>query len=237
VAEIAGEQALQSMALEELTAAVNYRERLVGLAGRFLGDNALEIGSGNGDYAASFAARGHHLVASEALPERVEQLRSRFAREALVTVRELTLPAEEVGEYSAVIAYNVLEHIEDDTAALASMGALCRPGGHVIVLVPAFDFAMSSFDRRLGHFRRYRRSELEAKLQAAGLEPLGVRYVNCVGLLAWTVMVRLLHQVPRDTALLRWYDRHVLPLVARLEARVELPFGQSVFAVATRPER
>jgi hypothetical protein len=61
-----------------------------------------------------------------------------------------------------------------------------------------------------------------------------VRYVNFIGLILWIVLVRGLHQPPRNSAALRLYDRLVVPLVARLEARVRFPFGQSVFAVGRR---
>jgi len=56
-AEVSGEQGLQTDVLDELTAAVNYREVLVGLSLPWLGEHAIEIGSGNGDYASSWAEK------------------------------------------------------------------------------------------------------------------------------------------------------------------------------------
>jgi ubiquinone/menaquinone biosynthesis C-methylase UbiE len=233
-AGVVGEQGLQTDTLDELTAAVNYRGVLVGLARPYLGEHAVEIGSGNGDYASSWAALGQRLTVTEALESRLAFLRERFAAEPLIDVDELWLPAEKDSEYSAAIAYNVLEHIEDDVAALASMRRLVRVGGHVTIIVPAFEIGMSDFDRKIGHFRRYRTTEVAEKMRQAGLEPVSVRYINFVGLLMWILLVRVLHQAPRNSAALRLYDRFVVPLVASLESKIKLPFGQSVFAVGRR---
>jgi ubiquinone/menaquinone biosynthesis C-methylase UbiE len=233
-AGVSGEQDLQSDTLDELTAAVNYRNVLVRLSLPWLGEHAVEIGSGNGDYASEWAGEGQRLTVTEALDSRIQLLRDRFADEPLVDVEELWLPTDREATYSAAVAYNVLEHIEDDIAALASMRRLVRVGGHVVIIVPAFELGMSDFDRKIGHFRRYRTGMVKEKMREAGLEPVSVRYINFVGLIMWVILVRGLRRAPRNSAALRLYDRLVVPLVADLESRVHFPFGQSVFAVGER---
>ncbi len=104
-----------------------------------------------------------------------------------------------------------------------------------MLVVPAFEFAMSNFDREIGHHRRYRLSTMEAALRAAGLRPLELRYVNAVGLIGWTLVVKLLRGRPRDGALLRVFDRFFVPVLRRIEGLVRPPFGQSVLAVAEKP--
>jgi ubiquinone/menaquinone biosynthesis C-methylase UbiE len=233
-AGVSGEQGLQTDTLDELTAAVNYRNVLVGLSVPWLGEHAVEIGSGNGDYASAWAEQGQRLTVTEALDSRLSMLRTRFSDNPLIDVEELWLPSDKEAAYSAAIAYNVLEHIEDDVGALASMRRLVRVGGHVVIIVPAFEIGMSDFDRKIGHFRRYRTSTVASRMRAAGLEPVTVRYVNFVGLAMWVLLVRCLRQPPRNSAALRLYDRLVVPVVAGLEAKVRFPFGQSVFAVGRR---
>jgi ubiquinone/menaquinone biosynthesis C-methylase UbiE len=233
-AGVSGEQGLQTDILDELSAAVNYRNVLAGLSLPWLGEHAVEIGSGNGDYASSWVERGQRLTVTEALESRLSILRERFGDNPLIDVAEIRLPSEKEATYSAAIAYNVLEHIEDDVAALASMRRLVRVGGYVTIIVPAFEIGMSDFDRKIGHFRRYRTSMVAERMRAAGLEPVSVRYINFVGLVMWVLLVRCLHQPPRNSAALRLYDRLVVPAVARLESKVSFPFGQSVFAVGQR---
>ena len=67
-----------------------------------------------------------------------------------------------------VLALDVLEHLEDDEAALAEIARILRPGGFLLANVPALPALFSEHDRALGHRRRYRRGELEARARAAG---------------------------------------------------------------------
>ncbi|WP_233604449.1 bifunctional 2-polyprenyl-6-hydroxyphenol methylase/3-demethylubiquinol 3-O-methyltransferase UbiG [Micromonospora sp. HM5-17] len=226
---------LQSEVLEDLRTAVNYTRWLTSLTEPWLGDDPLEIGSGLGDAAALWAAGGRTVTASEADPGRLAQLTERFAGHPRVRVRELTVPIRETANYSAVVALNVLEHIEDDVAALRAFGRLVRPGGRIVLVVPAFEQAMSRFDREIGHFRRYRVKSMDAALRAAGLRPLRVHYVNSIGLLGWLLLVKALGGKPREGIPLRIYDRLCVPVLRRVERRIPVPFGQSVFAVAETP--
>ena len=65
---------------------------------------------------------------------------------------------------------NVLEHVEDDRAALAAIYERIRPGGRIIIYVPAFGVLYSKMDELVGHYRRYRRKDLVAKLKEADFQ-------------------------------------------------------------------
>lgn len=234
VGRVAGDTRLQTKRLEDLREAVNYRRWLAALAVPWLGDDALEIGSGLGDHAAEWASLGVGITASEADPGRLAYLRSRFDGDGRVAVREVRVPIDVTAEHSAVVAVNVLEHIQDDVRALRSFRGLVREGGHVVIVVPAFPFAFSRFDAEIGHFRRYRRGSLRAAMEAADLEVVHIRYVNSVGLIAWFIAMRVLRMRPGRGASLRLYDRLVVPLVRRVEQLGAPPFGQSVLAVGRR---
>jgi SAM-dependent methyltransferase len=234
VTDVEGDTGLQSDVLEDLRTAVNYRRWLCSLGVPFFGDDVLEIGSGLGYYAADWADMGVRITASEADPTRLAQLRETFARDSRVRVRELAVPIEEEADYSTVVAYNVLEHIPDDVAALRAFRGLVRPDGAVVLIVPAFQGAMSRFDRAIGHQRRYTRAALSSALGQAGLHVERCHYVNAPGLLAWYVGMRLLGGRPKEGPLLTVWDRAVVPVERRIERHVRMPFGQSVFAVARR---
>lgn len=226
---------LQTSVLEDLRSAARYRDWLVALAAPWLGDDPLEIGSGLGDYADRWATAGQRVTVSEADPERLAELRLRFAGRTDVTVRELEAPITERGHYTCVVAINVLEHVEEDVDALRSFAGLLEPGGRVVLVVPAFPSAMSTFDREIGHHRRYRVRHLRRTLTAAGMKPVQVRYINSIGLLGWYVFVKALRGRPQEGFVLSTYDRLVVPVVRAVESRMQLPFGQSVLAVAEKP--
>lgn len=235
MAEVEGDTDLQSEILEDLVEARNYRRWLVDLALPHLGDDPLEVGSGLGHYAAEWAAAGvPRWTASEADAGRLQHLRERFAGDPVVRVRELAVPIDETAEHSSVVAYNVLEHIPGDVAALRAFGRLLRPGGRVVLVVPAFPSAMSRFDLAIGHQRRYRRRTLCAAAEQAGLRVEVLHHVNAIGLLGWYVAVKALKGRPQAGPLLTAYDRGVVPWLRRLEARVPPPFGQSLLLVARR---
>jgi SAM-dependent methyltransferase len=234
---VEGDSDLQTEVLEDLVEAVHYRRWLVDLALPHLGDDPMEIGSGLGHYAADWRSAGvSRLTVSEADHGRLAGLRERFASDPGVVVRELAVPIDESASYSAVIAYNLLEHIPDDAAALRGFTQLLRPGGRVVLVVPAFPSAMSRFDRAIGHQRRYRSRSLRAVAEQAGLRVEVLHHVNCLGLLGWFVAVKLLRGRPKAGPLLTVYDRGVVPWLRRLEARRRPPFGQSLFLVARRPD-
>ena len=232
--DVEGDTGLQSDVLEDLRTAVNYRRWLCSLGVPYFGDDVLEVGSGLGYYAADWADMGVRITASEADPARLAQLRETFAGDPRVRVRELAVPIEEEADYSTVVAYNVLEHIPDDVAALRAFRGLLRPDGAVVLIVPAFQGAMSRFDRAIGHQRRYTRAGLSSALGQAGLHVERCHYVNAPGLLAWYVGMRLLGGRPKEGPLLSIWDKVVVPVESRLERYVRVPFGQSVFAVARR---
>jgi SAM-dependent methyltransferase len=227
---------IQAEVLEDLTQAVRYRGWLADRCEPWLGRDVLEVGSGLGDYAAAWASPGRRVTATEADPQRVAALRARFGADPRFAVRGLRLPAPPPpgARHSAVVALNVLEHIDDHVGALRSMRDLLVPGGRVVLVVPAVPLAMSAFDRDIGHVRRYTRRTLRGALEGAGLRVVRLEYLNSVGLLGWLVLVRALGGRPRDGAALRAYDR-LVPLLRRAEALVPPPVGQSLFAVAERP--
>jgi SAM-dependent methyltransferase len=240
MSEISGDTNLQSEVLEDLTDAVNYQRWLADLTRPYLGDNPIELGGGIGDYAAAWLAdppgdqgRGvPRITVTEADDSRFKVLAERFVDDERVTVRQLFLPASERAGHSAAVALNVLEHLEDDVEALRSVAGLVRPGGAIVLIVPAFPFAMSRFDRSIGHFRRYTVGSLRAALEGAGLRVEQIRYINPIGLVNWYLACRLLRMTPRNGVPLRAYDRLVVPLARRLERSWRPPFGQSVFVVA-----
>lgn len=233
---ITGDQRVQSEVLEGLATAVNHRRWFVNFAVPYLGDNPIEIGSGLGDYAMEWAPHFRRFTATEADPDRLVLLKERLAGQQNIEVRQMLLPSEETNSYTGAVSYNVLEHIEDHVSALRSMGRLVRPGGAVVLIVPAFPFAMSPVDVATGHVRRYTRKSMRAALEEAGLVVERLHYANALGLLGYYLATSVFKLAPKEGPMVRFYDRFVLPATREAERLVRPPFGQSVFAVARTPQ-
>ena len=235
--EICGDQQVQSEVLEGLATAVNHRRWFVELALPYLGDDPIEVGSGLGDYALEWADRVPKLTATEADPERLVRLKERMTDHPGVAVRELLLPTEESAGYSAAVSYNVLEHIDDHVGAVRSMAGVVRAGGAVVLIVPAFMFAMSPVDVATGHVRRYTKKTLRAAVEAAGLSVEKIHYANALGLIGYFLATSVFRLTPKEGSMVKVYDRVVLPVTKWAESLVRPPFGQSVFVVARVPQR
>lgn len=235
MAEITGDQRVQEEVLEGLATAVNHRRWFVELALPYLGDNPIEIGSGLGYYALEWAPYLSRFTATEADPDRLIALKERLSAEPKIEVRQMLLPHSERGDYSAAVSYNVLEHIEDHVGALRSMRDLVRPGGAVIIIVPAFEFAMSPADIATGHVRRYTKKSLRSAMTAAGLTVEKIHYANALGLIGYYMATSVFRLMPKEGPMVKLYDTFVLPVTKAIEQIVRPPFGQSVFAVARVP--
>lgn len=233
---LAGDQALQSEALEDLGAAPTYQEWLCELAFPYLGDDPLELGSGIGDYAARWLDQGiPRITLTEIDASRRSSLVERFADDARVTIGSLDLADPHRAGHSCLVSFNVLEHIRDDMSTLTAAHSVVRAGGYVVHFVPAFPALMSQFDRDIGHFRRYRLKRLVRMAHDAGLEIERAHYVNMAGFFAWFVMMRLLRGRPSPGPLLWVWDRIIIRGERRLERVARAPFGQSLLLVARVP--
>ena len=125
----------------------------------------LEIGCGAGSLLREFSLRGYHCEALE-----TSEPALRIARElAGGSVDFHTEPQPDwAGKFDYVFAFEVLEHIENDRQALALWREWLRPGGILLMSVPAHMRKWTASDIWAGHFRRYEREELVAIIEQAG---------------------------------------------------------------------
>ncbi len=169
MAEITGDQRVQSEVLEGLATAVNHRRWFVELALPYLGDNPIEIGSGLGDYALEWAEHLPRFTATEADPDRLVTLKERLADQPSIEVRQMLLP-----HYGArrLQRRRVVQRAGAHRGPRGRAAQHARPGPArraVIIIVPAFQFAMSPADIATGHVRRYTKKTLAAAMTEAGL--------------------------------------------------------------------
>lgn len=86
----------------------------------------------------------------------------------------------EADSFDLLLATDIIEHVEDDERALAEIARVLRPGGNVLVTVPAFESLWGLQDRVSQHKRRYRLAQLRTTIERAGLNPTRAFYFNYI---------------------------------------------------------
>lgn len=148
----------------------------------------LEIGCGAGVLLHELTTRGFRCHALESSPE-ARELAGQLAREAEIDIPLFERPgADWEGRFPLLMAFEVLEHIENDREALQAWRSWMPSGATLLLSVPAHMSKWNPSDVWAGHFRRYERRGLEALLRTAGFEP---EAVECYGFPLATVSEKL----------------------------------------------
>jgi len=144
----------------------------------------LELGSGAGAMLEELARLGFQDVTGTDVSASATQTASaRLAflppeRRPRLLRASLDAFAPERARFGAILAFEVLEHVEDDERLVAQAYDLLEPGGRMLVSVPAHQDRFSVVDEAVGHFRRYERDQLRARFTDAGFE---VEILWCYG--------------------------------------------------------
>lgn len=201
----------------------------------------LNVGCGSGELSFLLAADGYTVVGIDPAEEYIA-----LAKKALPpafssrcsfqvgAIEEFT----STRQFDAVIAADVLEHIEDDARAAQKLSALMRGGGRLIVTVPAMPSLFGFHDEQLGHFRRYRASSLRALLANTG--SFGVLHLRYFGwtlipvCLLWSKLLRRPYPSSAFGESRRSFIRAALRLALSLDRILPLPFGTSLIFVGRK---
>jgi SAM-dependent methyltransferase len=137
-----------------------------------------------------------------------------------------------------VFTLNVLEHIEDDAAAISELYRVTRPGGRLLIYVPAFMLLYASMDAHVGHHRRYRLRGLRKLVAQAGFTIDRSAYFDALGFFA-TLVLKLFESsepAPLNPKMVGFYDRYFFPASRLLSIPCAKLLGKNVCIVAHRPQ-
>jgi SAM-dependent methyltransferase len=199
----------------------------------------LDAGCGSGRTLVELADYGE-VSGIELDPDAAQLARDRELGQVVVgRVEELPWDSD---HFDLVTCLDVIEHTADDQRALLELGRVCRPGGFLLVTVPAYQALWSRHDEVNHHYRRYSRRTLRAAVEGAGLWVARMSAFNSL-LLPPAAVVRLAQRqllngngAGNDLHLAPWWLNGTLELPLRMEAawlrrRFTLPAGLSLVAV------
>jgi SAM-dependent methyltransferase len=209
----------------------------------------LDIGSGGGMIASSLLEFGSVTVCD--VDPRCEQAVQKRGGLTFRYGRAEAIPFED-GSFDLVTAFDVIEHVEDDQAALREFVRVVRPGGGVAIAVPAYQWMWGRQDEISGHFRRYNQRLLRQRIESAGLRIQRLTAFNTVLFLPAAAIRLFRGRVrpeqsshaddvvksdfsmtppgPMNDALAALFAAERMPL-----RMMDLPFGISLFAFARKP--
>jgi SAM-dependent methyltransferase len=198
----------------------------------------LEVGCGTG-HNFEMLSRFGTVDAIEVDPAARAIAEQRLGRQVMeAPLPELRGVAER--SYDLVAAFDVIEHIADDRAALASIASRLAPGGRFVMTVPAHQWMWSAHDTVNHHHRRYSKRSLRGLVEGSPLKLEQIGYINSL-LFPLAIGQRLAAKLARTdssdvrmppAALNHTFER-VFAFERRLIGRVPLPTGLSLFAVAS----
>jgi SAM-dependent methyltransferase len=225
--------------LELFAQAVNWKTYFGKRLRRYIAGDVLEVGAGIGGTSRFLC---HPGVRSWSCLEPDPALAGRLGEELRThplpvsgDVRAGTTADLPAGSAFDTLCYiDVIEHIEDDRAEVARAVSLLRPGGRVVVLVPAHPKLYTPFDAALGHFRRYTTTMLrEINPPRAELE--AAFYLDSVGLLASLGNKLVLKQSKPTPRQIKTWDRLMVPFSRLLDPLTGYRLGKSAIGVWRRP--
>jgi dolichyl-phosphate beta-glucosyltransferase len=206
------------------------------------GSRVVDVGAGGGALVGELQALGHHAWALDQSAVTARRSRAEHGGAAGMVADAARLPLR-ADRLDVITSLDVVEHLDDDVDALDGYRRVLRPGGRLVVTVPAYEWAWSEHDARLGHRRRYDVDGLREALEGAGFEVDRLTHFH-----SWLVPPAV---AVRRTPLGRLVGdqeaaseggptmARALSGLTRLEravlARVDLPVGLSLLGVAHRP--
>ena len=205
----------------------------------FINGDVLEVGAGIGGTA-------HFLCSTETRtwtclePDQrlLARLHQRFRSDPLpvpVTILQGTLAALRTeATFDTLLYIDVLEHVEDDRAELASAAGRLNPGGSLIVLSPAHNWLFSEFDKAIGHFRRYNKRSL-LKVGPENLPVARAFYLDAAGMLASLVNRVVLKASTPTASQIRLWDTWIIPVSRTVDPILAHKLGKTVVAIWQKP--
>jgi SAM-dependent methyltransferase len=204
--------------------------------------NVLEIGSGIGNMSKFFLNDHFEISLSDLSNEYFKILEAKFSNYTnLKGLFSLDFAEKEleqkyphlIGQFDTVFALNVLEHVADHEQAIRNCDLLLKPGGKLVILVPAFQSLFNKFDVALEHQRRYTPKSLKKVMSLTGFSIKHTQYYNVIGILGWFVSGKLMRNNTIPGGQMHFYDQ-LVPVWKIVDWFLKPLLGLSVICVAQK---
>ncbi len=204
--------------------------------------NILEIGSGIGNISEQFLKNNFEISLTDLRENYCQILRDKFSNYSnLQEVLQLDIIDPDFDSkhghlfesFDSIYALNIVEHVKDDNLAIANCKKLLKPGGNLIILVPAYQKLYNGFDKELEHYRRYTQSSLDKLFIDNSLKIIHHQYYNFVGIFGWWFSGNLLRKKTIPQGQMKLYNSFV-PIIKLFDKVVFNKAGLSVITIGQK---
>jgi 2-polyprenyl-3-methyl-5-hydroxy-6-metoxy-1,4-benzoquinol methylase len=222
----------------------NYRKYQYELISKHIGENILEVGSGDRSFTNQIrqhTKQFERIVSIEPSVTLFEIHEKKYKFPPNISFDLMDLFNVEINTYGlfdTAIFVHVLEHIEQDHEALNKVHELLLPNGKVLIEVPALPFLFSVHDEMLGHYRRYNKKTIRELVDLDKYIIKDLWYQDIIGMLGSLYFFKIKSTRLASTAGLELvknqgnvYDRYVIPFESFIEKLVRFPVGLSLTMV------
>lgn len=225
--------------LEAISEARHFNEWMYREVSPYLPGRILEVGSGIGNLSSCFIRDGKEITMSEIRTAYCARLQSQWPERTVLQMDLVDSGFKAVfsglsGTFDSAFALNVIEHIGDDSLAMQNLASLVKPGGKVLILVPAHQLLYNKIDTGLAHFRRYSKGSLSRLMENSGLIVERTWMFNALGIPAWITGGLLFRENEIGQGQMKAYDR-LVPLARFLDRVTFNRIGLSVIGVGVKP--
>ena len=221
--------------LELFKNAINWKNYFSGKLLPFIKGDVLEVGAGIG-INTPFLSQNNDSITSwcclepdKELAEKIDSNTNQLNLLNCYTINGIIDDLED-STFDTIIYIDVLEHIEESTKEIEKIKLRLNNGGHLIILVPAYNFLYNNFDKKIGHFRRYNKSCLTNEVNNR-LKKKKLFYLDSVGFFASLANKLVLKkELPSEKNVLFW-DKYLVSLSKFFDILFFKSFGKSLIGV------
>ena len=223
--------------LEDMAFAENYHRWVIERFKPYLGDATAEIGAGTGNFTSFLVnAKIKCIFAFEPSDNIYPLLKNKFQeKKEVVTINAfLREKYQEFLEFfDSVLYINVLEHIESDQEELRFAYETIKKNGFILIFAPALPWLYSTFDKKIGHFRRYSQKRLVEIVKKSGFLIEDIRYFDIVGAILWYIVFVLFNKTTTKNNVYL-YDKFIVPSMRFFENIIKPPIGKNLLLVGKK---
>jgi 2-polyprenyl-3-methyl-5-hydroxy-6-metoxy-1,4-benzoquinol methylase len=224
--------------LEAMSVVKNYYQWIIDECRSYIKEIIVEVGAGSGTFTKQLLENNFsNIVAIEPSNNMFELLKKNTSSQNnIVTCNNYfsEIYKNLKGKTKNILYINVLEHIEKDEEELALVYKTLETGGHICIFVPALPILYSKFDKKIEHYRRYTKKQLEDLTKSFGFRVVKSKYLDLLGIPVWWFSFCFLKQEYLKPSMSKLYDSIAIPIISKLEKLIPPPIGKNLLVIGEK---